>query len=156
MAVENEKILNGKDLIFFIKEGAVTTPIAFASSVKLDVKASTREIKSKDNEGDWAVRLGDKLDYSISGDGLLAYKLTGTNGADVMFKKLIAKQPINFILGVKTGTSPAWTSSTASGSYVGSVILTSFSLSAGESDNATYSFGGDAAGVLTFVDGIAG
>lgn len=152
MAVENEKVIRGKDIIFFSKVGAVVTPIAFASSIKLDIKASTREIKSKDNEGDWAVRLGDKLDYSISGDGLMAMNLSGTtNGTDSLFNKLIAKQPIDFVIGTKTGTSPEWTVDTAAASFAGKIILTSLSISAGEGDNATYSFGGDAAGPLALI-----
>lgn len=152
MAVENEKVIRGKDIIFFTKVGEVVTPVAFATSVKLDIKASTREIKSKDNEGDWAVRLGDKLDYSVSGDGLMAMNLTGSvNGTDTLFAKLIAKQPIDFVIGSKTGTSPLWTVDAATASFSGKVILTSLSISAGEGDNATYSFGGDAAGPLTLV-----
>lgn len=153
MAVENDKVVRGKDIVFFTTVGEVNTPIAFATSVKLSVKATTREIKSKDNDGDWAVRLGDMLDYSISGDALLAFDLTGTNGADIMFNKLIAKQPVSFVLGTKSGTSPAWTLDSTKTSFVGSVLLTSFDINAGDSDNATYSFGGDAASKLEMITG---
>lgn len=132
---ELAKIIKGTDFILFVKSGATELPIAFSTSCKLDIKTSMREIKTKDNVGDWNESLPDKMSYSLSTEGLFATRLSGsTLGADTLIDMQLAKLPLTFTMSVKNGTSPYWTSSTSNIQLKGTLIIETYGITAGDGD----------------------
>ena len=151
MAVENDKIVYGGNLMLFLGE-TTKLPVAFSTDAKLDIQLQTREISSKDS-GKWEESAGNKLSWTSSTDALYAEDLTsvGVNAVEELYALMIERKPVDFAFGVTTGTAPEWTMDATKKNFTGKVIITGLSLNAPDGDSATYSLSLKGTGALTMV-----
>tara|TARA_R100001244_G_scaffold126111_1_gene96416 strand:- start:4317 stop:4751 length:435 start_codon:yes stop_codon:yes gene_type:complete len=138
-------IINGTEIKVYDSGTAVL--VAYAQNGSLNLNLGLREITNKESSG-WKESLEGLRDFSIDLDGAYAWTDAAssalTNGADdVALVNMITNR---VALTVKFGNVGAATGDTV---YSGSVFLTSFSVSAGTEDTATYSMSFEGTGALT-------
>ena len=137
-------ILNGTDIKVY--DSGTGILVAYAQNGSLNLNLGLREITNKESAG-WKESLEGLRDWSIDLDGAYAWTDAAsavlTNGADdVALANIITARTA---LTIKFGNVAAATGDTV---YSGSVYLTSFSVSAGTEDTATYSMSFEGTGVL--------
>tara|TARA_R110002051_G_scaffold280089_1_gene341634 strand:+ start:7949 stop:8383 length:435 start_codon:yes stop_codon:yes gene_type:complete len=137
-------ILNGTDIKVY--DSGTGVLVAYAQNGSLNLNLGLREITNKESAG-WKESLEGLRDWSIDLDGAYAWTDAAsavlTNGADdVALANIITARTA---LTIKFGNVAAATGDTV---YSGSVYLTSFSVSAGTEDTATYSMSFEGTGVL--------
>lgn len=148
-------ILKGENLMCFVGEGTDAVSIAYATSHSLNINFSTTETSNKDQgHGEWQTFEGGVLNWDCSSDNLVgdadSHGKTYTDMVDLM----LAKTPVTLVFGVNspnaTPTEEAngtlneapkagWTADDAKlPYYTGKALITSISLNAPNSDNASY------------------
>ena len=137
-------ILNGTDIKVY--DSGTGILVAFAQNGSLNINHSLREITNKESAG-WKESLEGLRDWSVDLDGAYAWTDAAgaalTNGADDLLNSyMITRQALT----IKFGNVAAATGDTV---YSGSVWLTSFSVSAGTEDTATYSISLEGTGAIT-------
>lgn len=130
-------LVNGSDLMCFNSQNK--SLLGMAKDHKLDLKAQTTEIHSKDN-GLWKSATVSGFEWNISTS---AYY---TEDYDKMVDLMLKRQPIDVVFTVKKETDPtksvadgdyqSW--SVGAGGWQGKVLITSISASASDGDVATY------------------
>tara|TARA_R100001244_G_scaffold42085_2_gene38076 strand:- start:4683 stop:5117 length:435 start_codon:yes stop_codon:yes gene_type:complete len=138
-------ILNGTDIKVY--DSGTGILVAYAQNGSLNLNLGLREITNKESSG-WKESLEGLRDFSVDLDGAYAWTDAAgsvlTNGADdVALANIITARTA---LTIKFGNVAAATGDTV---YSGSVYLTSFSVSAGTEDTATYSMSFEGTGALT-------
>ena len=138
-------ILNGTDIKVYDSSTGIL--VAYAQNGSMNLNLSLREITNKESAG-WKESLEGLRDFSIDLDGAYAWTDSDsavlTNGADdLALSNIITNRTA---LTVKFGTT---TSTTGDTYYSGSVFLTSFSISAGTEETATYTMSFEGTGALT-------
>jgi len=138
-------ILNGTDIrVYNASNGNL---VAFAQSATLNFSMSTRDITNKESGG-FKESLEGLREFSIDLDGAYAFTDASgsalTNGADdlVLSNMITGRTALTVKFGDTTGA-------TGDTDYQGSVFLTSFSVSAGTEDTATYSMSFEGTGALS-------
>jgi predicted secreted protein len=76
-------VINGSDLMLFIKVGELYQSIAFATSTKLSMSTETVETSSKDSGGKWVNKAPRKLSWNMSTDNLFSLNGEGQNFDDL-------------------------------------------------------------------------
>lgn len=130
-------LVNGSDLMCFNSQNK--SLLGMAKDHKLDLKAQTTEIHSKDN-GLWKSATVSGFEWNISTS---AYY---TEDYDKMVDLMLKRQPIDVVFTVKKETDPtksvadgdyqSW--SVGAGGWQGKVLITSITASASDGDVATY------------------
>ena len=137
-------ILNGTDIKVY--DSGTGILVAYAQNGSLNINHSLREITSKDSAG-WKESLEGLRDWSVDLDGAYAWTDAAgsvlTNGADDLLSSYILTRAA---LTIKFGDVAGATGDTV---YSGSVYLTSFSVSAGTEDTATFSLSLEGTGAIT-------
>ena len=138
-------ILNGTDIKVYDSSTGIL--VAYAQNGSMNLNLSLREITNKESAG-WKESLEGLRDFSIDLDGAYAWTDSSSavlaNGADdLALSNIITNRTA---LTVKFGTT---TSTTGDTYYSGSVFLTSFSISAGTEETATYTMSFEGTGALT-------
>lgn len=137
-------ILNGTDIKVY--DSGTGLLVAFAQNGSLNINHSLREITSKESGG-FKESLEGLRDWSVDLDGAYAWTDAAgaalTNGADDLLNSYMITRTA---LTIKFGNVAAGTGDTV---YSGSVWLTSFSVSAGTEDTATYSISLEGTGAIT-------
>lgn len=137
-------ILNGTDIKVY--DSGTGLLVAFAQNGSLNINHSLREITSKESAG-FKESLEGLRDWSVDLDGAYAWTDAAgaalTNGADDLLNSYMITRTA---LTIKFGNVAAATGDTV---YSGSVWLTSFSVSAGTEDTATYSLSFEGTGTIT-------
>lgn len=137
-------ILNGTDIKVY--DSGTGLLVAFAQNGSLNINHSLREITSKESGG-FKESLEGLRDWSVDLDGAYAWTDAAgaalTNGADDLLNSYMITRTA---LTIKFGNVAAATGDTV---YSGSVWLTSFSVSAGTEDTATYSISLEGTGAIT-------
>jgi TP901-1 family phage major tail protein len=135
-------IMNSTDVVIQISEDGGTTYdiIGRATSASLSVSMETRDTTNKDSAG-WQENLEGLKSWSLSGDGLVTYSITGDyDTPDDLFTLLSNRT----LVKVKFGSA-----TTGEIDYTGDAYLVSYEQEAGVEENVTYSFGFTGTGVLT-------
>ncbi len=137
-------ILNGTDIKVY--DSGTGILVAFAQNGSLNINHSLREITNKESAG-WKESLEGLRDWSVDLDGAYAWTDASgsalTNGADDLLNTyLLTRTPLTIKFGNVTGA-------TGDIVYSGSVYLTSFSVSAGTEDTATYSLSLEGTAAIT-------
>lgn len=101
--------VKGNEIMFFTVSGSTKTPIAYCTSVKISQTNSTNKLITKDSDGAWESSTSNMLSYTVDMESAYAYVVSGSNGAIQMEKMFQAQLPIDFIIGEKSGSTPAWT-----------------------------------------------
>ena len=136
-------ILNGTDIKVY--DSTTGLLVAYAQNGSLNINHSLREITSKESAG-WKESLEGLRDWSVDLDGAYAWTDAAgvdlTNGADdLLATHILARTSLTIKFGNVGGT-------TGDTVYNGSVYLTSFSVSAGTEDTATYSLSLEGTGLI--------
>ena len=133
-------IMNATDvLIQFSTDGTTYDEVGRMTSASLSISMETRDTSTKDSAG-WRELLEGQKSWSLSGDGLVVYSLTGADGFSDLYGYLNGRTN----LYVKFG-------SVGSGEkvYSGRGFITSLDQEAGMEDNTTFSFSFEGTGALT-------
>lgn len=152
MPVNSTYLQYGGDLMIFLAptSGGTLQPAAFATSAKLTINLSVREVTSKDS-GDWTDNLGGKFAWTMSSDHLLNFSSTGTTlSTDEIYAYFLAKIPVSVAFASKSGTSPSWTvgSGTGKKKFTGQALITSMDVTAANNESATYTINLEGTGAL--------
>jgi predicted secreted protein len=132
--------MNATDvLIQFSTDGTTYDEVGRMTSASLSISMETRDTSTKDSAG-WRELLEGQKSWSLSGDGLVVYSLTGADGFSDLYGYLNGRTN----LYVKFG-------SVGSGEkvYSGRGFITSLDQEAGVEDNVTMSFSFEGTGALT-------
>jgi predicted secreted protein len=132
--------MNATDvLIQFSTDGTTYDEVGRMTSASLSISMETRDTSTKDSAG-WRELLEGQKSWSLSGDGLVVYSLTGADGFSDLYGYLNGRTN----LYVKFG-------SVGSGEkvYSGRGFITSLDQEAGMEDNTTFSFSFEGTGALT-------
>jgi len=133
-------IMNATDvLIQFSTDGVTYSEVGRCTSASLSVSMETRDTSNKDSAG-WRELLEGQKSWSLSGDGLVTYNITGADGYSDLWGYLTGRTK----LYVKFGST-----STDEKYYSGQGYLTSLDQEAGMEDNVTYSFSFEGTAALT-------
>ena len=138
-------ILNGTDIKVYDSTTGIL--VAYAQNGSMNLNLSLREITNKESAG-WKESLEGLRDFSIDLDGAYAWTDASsgalTNGADdLALSNIITNRvPLTVKFGsVGTATGDSY--------YTGSVFLTSFSVSAGTEETATFTMSFEGTGSMT-------
>jgi len=137
------EVLNGSDLMLFIKVGATTKTIAFATSHKVSIKMKTKPKSSKDS-GIWDEITAGRLSWNISADAMTAADDNAFSYDDIKALQ-IARTPIDVFSTLATGSAPDWVKATTGG-HTGKAYITSLDQDAKDEDNSTFSITLDGTG----------
>ena len=135
-------IMNSTDVVIQISEDGGTSYdiIGRATSASLSVSMETRDTTTKDSSG-WQENLEGLKSWSLSGDGLVTYSITGDyDTPDDLFTLLSNRTKVKVKFGSETSGEI---------DYVGDAYLVSYEQEAGVEENVTFSFGFTGTGVLT-------
>lgn len=135
-------IMNSTDVVIQISEDSGTTYdiIGRATSASLSVSMETRDTTTKDSAG-WQENLEGLKSWSLSGDGLVTYSITGDyDTPDDLFTLLSNRTLVNVKFGSATSGEI---------DYTGDAYLVSYEQEAGVEENVTYSFSFTGTGTLT-------
>ncbi len=138
-------ILNGTNIRVY--DSSTNILVAYAQNGSINLNLSLREITNKQSAG-WKESLESSRDWTIDLDGAYAWTDASgsalTNGADdLALSNIITNRTALTIRFGNTGGA------TADTYYEGSAFLTSFSVSAGTEDTATYSMSFEGTRALT-------
>lgn len=133
-------VMNATDVVIQFSEDNVTyETVGKMTSASLSISMATRDTSTKDSAG-WMEVLEGQKSWTLSGDGLVVYNLSGKSTPDDLFTHLADRDN----LYVKFGST-----STDEIAYSGRGFITEFSNEAGFEDNVTYSFSFQGTGTLT-------
>jgi TP901-1 family phage major tail protein len=133
-------IMNATDvLIQFSTDETTFDEVGRMTNSSLSISMETRDTSNKDSAG-FRELLSGQRSWSLAGDGLVVYSLTGADGFHDLFGYWTGRTN----LFVKFGSV-----SSGEKSYAGRGFITSLDQEAGVEDNATFSFSFEGTGVLT-------
>ena len=135
-------IMNSTDVVIQISEDSGTTYdiIGRATSASLSVSMETRDTTTKDSAG-WQENLEGLKSWSLSGDGLVTYSITGDYDTPEDLFTLLSNRTL---VKVKFGSETS-----GEIDYTGDAYLVSYEQEAGVEENVTYSFSFTGTGTLT-------
>ena len=135
-------IMNSTDVVIQISEDGGTTYdiIGRATSASLSTSMEVRDTTTKDSAG-WQENLESFKAWSLSGDGLVTYSISGDyDTPDDLFTLLSNRTLVKVKFGSATSGEI---------DYTGDAYLTSYEQEAGVEENVSFSFGFTGTGVLT-------
>ena len=133
-------IMNATDVVIqFSTDGTTYSTVGRCTSASLSTSMETRDSSNKDSAG-WRELLEGQRSWSLSGDGLVSYNITGKSGFDDLFGYVNGRTN----LYVKFGST-----TTDEKYYSGQGYLTSLDQEAGMEDNTSYSFSFEGTGALS-------
>lgn len=137
-----KNILQGSDILISIGASETDkTPVAYATSHSISLSREVRDITSKES-GIWGDSIAGNISWTASIEALYA---TDQEGYSEMFDALIAGTEVFVVSGQKASNAIGTTY------YKGKAIITSLELTAGTTENLTYSVSLQGTGVLTRV-----
>lgn len=135
-------IMNSTDVVIQISEDSGTSYdiIGRATSASLSVSMETRDTTTKDSAG-WQENLEGLKSWSLSGDGLVTYSISGEyDTPDDLFTLLSNRTLVKVKFGSATSGEI---------DYTGDAYLVSYEQEAGVEENVTYSFSFTGTSTLT-------
>lgn len=126
-------IINATDIAIYIS----TSKVAHTTSAELSVSADMIDITTKDSAG-WGENMPGKKSWELSGEGKFSFD-AGYSPED-LFTAMVNKTKLSVKL--KTATS-------GNDEYAGDCYITSWSVSAGVEDAASFSFAFQGTGAIT-------
>lgn len=133
-------IMNATDVVIqFSTDDTTYSTVGRCTSASLSTSMETRDSSNKDSAG-WRELLEGQRSWSLSGDGLVSYNISGKSGFNDLFGYVNGRTN----LYVKFGST-----TTDEKYYSGQGYLTSLDQEAGMEDNTSYSFSFEGTGVLT-------
>jgi len=132
-------IMNATDvLIQFSTDGATYDEVGRMTNASLSISMETRDTSNKDSAG-FRELLSGQRSWSLAGDGLVVYSLTGADGYSDLFGYWNNRTNLYIKFGSVSGGEK---------NYSGRGFITSLDQEAGVEDNATFSFSLEGTGAL--------
>ena len=132
--------MNATDvLIQFSTDGATYDEVGRMTNASLSISMETRDTSNKDSAG-FRELLSGQRSWSLAGDGLVVYSLTGADGYSDLFGYWNNRTNLYIKFGSVSGGEK---------NYSGRGFITSLDQEAGVEDNATFSFSLEGTGALT-------
>ena len=141
--------INGSNVIIRISSDAGSTYdiFGFATSATLSLNMDTRDVTSKQDCG-WRALKGGMKSWSLSGDGFLTYlQVAGEIEQTTLTTALFDRAEL--LVDFTTWDCENDTIIAGDANFSGSVLVTSYEITGGVEDNATYSFTFEGTGALT-------
>jgi TP901-1 family phage major tail protein len=133
-------IMNATDvLIQFSTDGVTYDEVGRMTNASLSISMETRDVSNKDSAG-FRELLGGQRSWSLAGDGLVVYSLTGADGFHDLFGYWNNRTNLYVKFGSVSGGEK---------NYSGRGFITSLDQEAGVEDSATFSFSFEGTGALT-------
>jgi predicted secreted protein len=139
-------IIRGKNLMVFVGGKSV----AYATSHSVDLSTNTTEVAHKDITGNGTETVAITTAWTMSSDSLYSYDGAGTGVTDLLTAwKSSTTLDLVFGLGGTFSSTGGWSIDSSETTLTGKAIITSLSISADASDNATFSITFQGTGDLT-------
>ena len=152
------KVIQGDDLMLFVKKGEAVTSIAGATSHKISISAETVDCSSKDDgSGRWSSEQVKKFSWEASSENLFTDSTAGIGFAD-LYALMVAGTAIDAVFNIAENEDDITTSgfvAPTSGILKGKVIITNLELNSPHGDNVTYSVTFKGVGELSAVTAAA-
>lgn len=135
-------IIDGGDLMLFVKNGASAKSIAFATSHRIAINAESSDITHKDIKGGWKASKVKSFSWEVSTENLFSNDGEGVTFYD-LFDLMTAKTEINAVFAVNDSSASVvptggWSVPSSGEILSGKVIITSLEANAPSGDNATF------------------
>jgi len=137
-------VINGSDLMVFLKEGSAYKSIAHSTTCAVTLNNSLLQVSSKDT-GDWEDFLSGKKGYTVTFDAIYTQE-----SYDELMAQAIAGARLPFCFSPKTLSDMvegSWAPSTTEG-WKGTIMITSVGATASDGEVATFSVSANGAGKL--------
>jgi TP901-1 family phage major tail protein len=132
-------IMNATDvLIQFSTDNVTFDEVGRMTNASLSISMETRDTSNKDSAG-FRELLSGQRSWSLAGDGLVVYSLTGADGFHDLFGYWNNRTNLYVKFGSVSGGEK---------NYSGRGFITSLDQEAGVEDNATFSFSFEGTGAL--------
>ena len=157
-------IIQGGDMMLFIKKGSDYKSIAFATNHTITINLETKETSTKDNGGKWQTSEAGIMSWTANSENLMGNESQGFS-YDELFALMIAREPIDVRFALegdstdyganKLDAVPTGGWKPATKYYEGKALITALTKNAPNGDKASFTCDLTGIGALTSV-GIPG
>ena len=151
-------IIQGGDMMLFIKKGADYKSIAFATNHTITINLETKETSTKDNGGKWQTSEAGIMSWTANSENLMGNESQGFS-YDELFALMIAREPIDVRFALegdstdyaanKLDTVPTGGWKPATKYYEGKALITALTKNAPNGDKASFTCDLTGIGALT-------
>ena len=151
-------IIQGGDMMLFIKKGSDYKSIAFATNHTITINLETKETSTKDNGGKWQTSEAGIMSWTANSENLMGNESQGYS-YDELFAFMIAREPIDVRFALegdstdyganKLDTVPTGGWKPATKYYEGKALITALTKNAPNGDKASFTCDLTGIGALT-------
>ena len=151
-------IIQGGDMMLFIKKGSDYKSIAFATNHTITINLETKETSTKDNGGKWQTSEAGIMSWTANSENLMGNESQGYS-YDELFALMIAREPIDVRFALegdstdyaanKLDTVPTGGWKPATKYYEGKALITALTKNAPNGDKASFTCDLTGIGALT-------
>lgn len=151
-------IIQGGDMMLFIKKGTDYKSIAFATNHTITINLETKETSTKDNGGKWQTSEAGIMSWTANSENLMGNESQGFS-YDELFALMIAREPIDVRFALegdstdyaanKLDTVPTGGWKPATKYYEGKALITALTKNAPNGDKASFTCDLTGIGALT-------
>ena len=151
-------IIQGGDMMLFIKKGSDYKSIAFATNHTITINLETKETSTKDNGGKWQTSEAGIMSWTANSENLMGNESQGFS-YDELFALMIAREPIDVRFALegdstdyaanKLDTVPTGGWKPATKYYEGKALITALTKNAPNGDKASFTCDLTGIGALT-------
>ena len=151
-------VIQGGDMMLFIKKGADYKSIAFATNHSITINLETKETSTKDSGGKWQTSEAGIMSWTANSENLMGNESQGYS-YDELFALMIAREPIDVRFALegdstdyganKLDAVPTGGWKPAARYYEGKVLITALTKNAPNGDKASFTCDLTGIGALT-------
>lgn len=151
-------IIQGGDMMLFVKKGSDYKSIAFATNHTITINLETKETSTKDNGGKWQTSEAGIMSWTANSENLMGNESQGFS-YDELFALMIAREPIDVRFALegdstdyganKLDTVPTGGWKPATKYYEGKALITALTKNAPNGDKASFTCDLTGIGALT-------
>ena len=151
-------IIQGGDMMLFIKKGTDYKSIAFATNHTITINLETKETSTKDNGGKWQTSEAGIMSWTANSENLMGNESQGFS-YDELFSLMIAREPIDVRFALegdstdyganKLDAVPTGGWKPATKYYEGKALITALTKNAPNGDKASFTCDLTGIGALT-------
>lgn len=151
-------IIQGGDMMLFIKKGTDYKSIAFATNHTITINLETKETSTKDNGGKWQTSEAGIMSWTANSENLMGNESQGFS-YDELFALMIAREPIDVRFALegdstdyaanKLDAVPTGGWKPATKYYEGKALITALTKNAPNGDKASFTCDLTGIGALT-------
>ena len=151
-------VIQGGDMMLFIKKGSDYKSIAFATNHSITINLETKETSTKDSGGKWQTSEAGIMSWTANSENLMGNESQGYS-YDELFALMIAREPIDVRFALegdstdyganKLDTVPTGGWKPATKYYEGKALITALTKNAPNGDKASFTCDLTGIGALT-------